>query len=72
MVEVRKLERAKSDKNLQVGWDLIVYTLGGLPELYWEVCSECSFCFEKTFCVFLKNEGSEGNTGTYWLTITIT
>lgn len=38
MVEVRKLGRAKSDTNLQDARDLFKCTLGGLPELYWEVC----------------------------------
>ena len=58
---------------MQVGWDPFVCTLGGRPELYWEVCYEYGFYFEKTFCVFLKNEGGcQGNTGPYWLRITKT
>lgn len=72
MVEIRKRGRAKSDTNLQDARDLFKCTLGGLPELYWEVCYEGGFYFVKTFCVFLKNKGSKGNSGTYWLKLTNT
>lgn len=72
MVEIRKLGRAKSDTNLQVGRDLFKCTH---TEDFLSCTGKCAmggFYFVKTFCVFLKNKGSKGNSGTYWLKLTNT